>query len=191
MIMGRLGDADAQVTYYSKAVDLSPKDPVLLYNLGASFEKAGKEKKALDAFRKALAVKPNDKDSLLRAAALCLKSKDYRSSYGYYQSLLKVEQSNEYRKGLVSAAVGLKDHDKIINAADQYLKHAKDYDAALALAYAYEARAASRTGKQKLEDINAAVEAYQLALKINPKSAKAREKIPELRIESIKLKKSI
>ncbi len=191
MIMGRIGDADAQVAYYSKAVELSPKDPVLLYNLGASYEKAGKEKSALEAFRKALAIKPGDKDSLLRAAALSLKAKDYQAAYGYYQSLLKVEQSNEYRKGLVSAAVGLKDHDKIIDAAGQYLKHAKDYDAALALAYAYEARAASRTGKQKLEDINAAVEAYQLALKINPKSTKAQERIPELKIESIRLKKGI
>lgn len=191
MITGRLGDTNAQITYYAKAVELSPKDPVLLFNLGASFEKAGKEKNALESFKKALTIKPNDKDSLLRAAALSQKSGDYKSSYSYYQSLLKVEKSNEYRKGLVSAAVGLKDHAKIIDAAHDYLKHAKDHDAALALAYAYEARAASKEGKKRLEDLNEALDAYKLALKINPNSKKAQEKIPELKIETIKLKKGI
>ena len=89
----------------------------------------------------------------------------------------------------MSAAVGLKDHDKIIDAAGQYLKHAKDYDAALAHAHTRHGLLQDR--KQKLGDINAAVEAYQLALKINPKSTKAQERIPELKIESIRLKKGI
>jgi tetratricopeptide (TPR) repeat protein len=191
MITGRLGDTEAQTKYYAKAVELSPKDPVLLFNLGAAFEKAGKEKNALDSYKKALAIKPDDKDCLLRAAALSQKSGDYLSSYNYYQSLLKVEKSNTYRKGLISAAVGLKDHTKIIDSAKDYLKHAKDHDAAITLAYAYEARAASKEGKQRLEDLNKALEAYKLALKINPNSKKAQEKIPELKIETIRLKKRI
>jgi len=44
MVMGRLGDADAQVAYYSRAVEISPKDPVLLYNLGASFERSARKR---------------------------------------------------------------------------------------------------------------------------------------------------
>ena len=189
MVMGRLGNTGEQITYYAKAVELSPKDPVLLFNLGAAYEKAGKQKNALETFRKVLAVKPEDRDSLLKAAALSLKSGDHKSAYGYYGALLKKEKSNEYRKGLLSSAVGLKDHGRIISAARDYLKHAKDHDAAITLAYALEARAATKTGKQRLEDIDAALEAYQLALKINPDSRKAREKIPELKIETIRLKK--
>ncbi len=189
MAMGKLGKSEAQTGYYARAVELNPKDPVLLFNLASSYEKAGKDKGALDTYRRVLAVKPQDKDSLARAAALSQKTGDYRASYDYYQSLLKVDDSNEARKGLISAAVGLKDHDRIIYAAESYLKKAKDHEVAITLAYAHEARASAKKGKLRLEDLSAALEAYRLALKINPGSKKAKEKIPELRIEMIKLKK--
>lgn len=189
MVMGKLGKADSQAAYYSKAVELNSNDPVLLYNLATSYEKAGKDKSALDTYKRVLAVKPGDKDSLVRAAALSEKSGDYKSSYEYYQALVKIDNSDLLKKGLISAAVGLKDSDKIISASRDYLKGSKNYDVAITLAYAYEARAATRQGRQRLEDLSSALDAYQLALKINPKSKKAQEKIPELKIETIKLKR--
>ncbi len=189
MVMGKLGRTDSQTAYYSKAVELNSSDPVLLFNLATSYEKAGKDKSALDTYKRVLAVKPGDKDSLVRAAALSDKLGDYRSSYEYYQALVKVDDSSVFKKGLVSAAVGLKDSDKVISAGRDYLKVTKNYDVAITLAYAYESRAASRQGRQRLEDLSAALDAYQLALKINPRSKKAQEKIPELKIETIKLKR--
>ncbi|MRR14514.1 tetratricopeptide repeat protein, partial [archaeon] len=189
MAMGKLGKTEAQTSYYTKAADLNPNDPVLLYNLAVTYEKAGKDASALEIYKKALAIKPGDKDTLVRAAVLSQKAGDYKSSYDYYQSLVKIDDSNEHRKGLISAAVGLKDTDKIIDASRSYLKTSRDHDAAITLAYAYETRAASKSGKQKIEDLNAALDAYRLALKINPRSKKAQEKIPELKIETIKLKR--
>jgi len=189
MVMGKLGQTDSQTAYYSKAVELNSSDPVLLFNLAASYEKSGKDKSALDTYKRVLAVKPGDRDSLVRAAALSEKAGDYRSSYEYYQALVKIDDSAVFKKGLVSAAVGLKDSDKIISASKEYLKESKNYDVAITLAYAYESRAASRQGRQRLEDLSAALDAYQLALKINPRSKKAQEKIPELKIETIKLKR--
>ncbi len=189
MAMGKLGKSDAQAGYYARAVELNPHDPVLLFNLASSYEKAGKVKGALDTYKRVLAVKPHDRDSLTRAAALSQKTGDYKASYDYYQVLLKVDNSNEARKGLISAAVGLKDHDRIIEAAENYLKKTKDHDVAITLAYAHEARASVKQGRQKLDDLSAALDAYRLALKINPGSKKAQEKIPELKIETIKLKK--
>ncbi len=187
--MGKLGRTEAQTEYYSRAADMNPNDPVVLYNLAVTYEKSGKNESALEIYKKVLAIKPGDRDSLARAAILSQRAGDFKSSYDYYQRLVKIDGSREFRKGLISAAVGLKDTDRIIDASSSYLKVARDHDAAITLAYAYETRADSKTGKQKLEDLNAALDAYRLALKINPRSKKAQEKIPELKIETIKLKR--
>lgn len=191
MISGRLGDTNAQITYYKKAVDLSPKDALLLYNLGTAYEKAGKSKEALATFKQVLKIKQGDKDSLRKAAYLSQNLGNYKDAYSLYQALVAVDDKLEYKKGLVSASVGLKDHDKIIDACNAYLKSKKEHDVAITLAYAHEARAATKQGKERLNDLEAALDAYRLALKINPQSAKAKEKIPELRIETIKLKRGV
>ncbi len=191
MVMGQLGDTGAQITYYEKAVELSPKEPLLLFNLGAAYEKAGKLPDALVRYKQVMNIKPKDKDSLAKAAALSQKLGRYKESYSYYRSLIAIEDALEYRKGLITASVGLKDHDKIIDACSAYLDKKKEHDVAITLAYAYEARAAGRQGRERLDDLSAALDAYRLALKINPQSAKAKEKIPELRIETIKLKRGV
>lgn len=189
MVMGILGDAKGRIKAYEQAVALSPNDPVLLYNLATAYDKAGWDKSALSTYTKVLKIKPKDKDSLARAANLSLKQGKYSEAYHYYSSLVKLDSKTDYIKGLVSAAVKLEDNDKIIEACSLYLKNNKDYDVALSMAYAYEARAATKKGRQQLDDLNAALDAYRLALDFNSKSTKAQQKIPELRIRIMKLKK--
>jgi urease accessory protein UreF len=94
-------------------------------------------------------------------------------------------------KGLVSAAVGLKDQDKIIEACTLFLRKNRDHDVAITLAYAYESRAANRDTRGRLDDLNRALEAYKIAKGVNPQSKVAGEKIPELSIEIIKLRKAL
>jgi hypothetical protein len=127
----------------------------------------------------------------MRAASLSLKLSQFKEAYGYYNSLAKKTRKNEYMKGLVSAAVGLKDPDKIIDACDMYLKKNRDHDIAITLAYAHETRSASRDASKKLADLNAALDAYKLAFGINPNSKIARDKIPELKIETLRLRKNL
>ena len=191
MVMGKLGETKSQVMYYQKAAELSPNDSVIWYNLGIARDKAGDAKGALEAFAKVLQLKPGDMDSLQTAAPLSLKLGQYKDAYGYYSSLAKKSPRKEYLKGLVSAAVGMKDQDKIIDAAALYLKKYKDYEAALALAYAHEERASGKDIPRRLTDLDAALDAYKTALKINPQSKVAKEKIPELRIETLKLRKAL
>jgi tetratricopeptide (TPR) repeat protein len=191
MVMGKLGDTKAQVTYYQKAAELSPGDSVIWYNLGVAREKEGDTKGALDAYAKALQIKPGDADSLQSVASLSLKQGQYKEAYVYYMSLSKRYPKKEYQKGLVSAAVGMKDQDKIIDASTQYLKKYKDYDVAITLAYAYEDRSSGKDIPKRLADLDAALEAYKTALRINPQSKVARDKIPSLRIETLKLRKAL
>jgi len=191
MVMGRLGDTKSQAAYYQKALNLSPGDPVLWYNLGVARDKAGDQKGALDAYAKVLRIKPDDSDSLVSAASLSLKLGQFNEAYGYYQSLVKKTRGKEHMKGLVSAAVGMKDPDRIISACEPYLKKNRDHDVAITLAYAYETRAARRDARGKMEDLNAALAAYRTAREINPHSKVAQEKIPELRIETLRLRKTL
>jgi tetratricopeptide (TPR) repeat protein len=190
MVMGKLGDTKGQVTYYLKAAELSPGDSVIWYNLGVAREKLGDNKGALDAYTKVLRIKQGDMDSLQGAAGLSLKLGQYKDAYAYYSTLAKKTSKKENLKGLVSAAVGLKDQDKVIDACTLFLKNNKDHDVAITLGYAYETRASARESRTKLDDLNKALEAYQTARKSNPKSRVAGEKIPELKIEILKLKKA-
>ena len=190
MVMGKQGDTKAQVAYYVRAAELSPSDSVIWYNLGVAREKLGDNKGALDAYAKVLQLKQGDVDSLQSAAALSLKLGHYKEAYSYYSSLAKKNPKKEHLKGLVSAAVGLKDQDKVIEAGTLFLKNNKDHDVAMALGYAYESRAFAREPRTKMDDLNKALEAYQTARKIDPKSKVAGEKIPELKIEILKLRKA-
>ncbi len=191
MVMGRLGDAKAQADYYQRAVNLSPTDAVLWYNLGVAREKQGDAKGALEAFEKVLQIKPGDTDSLKAASRLSLKLGRYREAYEGYEDLVQKQPSPENLKGLVSAAVGLKDQGKVIDACTRFLQRKKDHDVAITLAYAYEARSATKDTRGRLEDLNRALEAYKTARAINPQSRIAKEKIPELGIETIKLRKAL
>lgn len=190
MVMGRLGDTHAQVNYYEKAVSLSPGNAVLWYNLGVVREKQGDSKGALDAYERVLKLKPDDLDSLRGAARSSLKAGRYRDAYGYYTALQRRDAGKETLKGLVSAAVGMKEQDKIIEACTMYLKKSRDHDVAIALAYAYESRASSRDGRGRLDDLTRALDAYKTAKGMNPQSKVAAEKIPELSVEIIKLRKA-
>ncbi len=190
MCMGKLGNTDEQITYYKKGVSLSPKDPVLLYNLAVSYEKAGRTKEALTTYRSLLRVKPKDKECLRRIAALCLAQKQYIDAYKYYGQLALLTGDKEDLKGIVASAMGLGDTYKIISSSKRYLEKDKDPDVALGLAYAYESRAYKKIGKDRIDDLKLALEAYRLALSINPKSEIAKKKIPEVNIEIIKAQKS-
>ncbi len=190
MVMGKQGDTRAQEAYYQRAAELSGNDSVLWYNLGVAREKLGDAKGASDAYAKGLQAKPGDVDLLQGAAALSLKQGRYNDAYTYYASLSKKSPRKEHLKGLVSASVGLKDQDKVIDACTQFLKSHKDHDVAIALGYAYEARSAGRDSRTRLDDLNKALEAYQTARKINPASKVAAGKIPELKIEILKLRKA-
>jgi tetratricopeptide (TPR) repeat protein len=189
-LMGNIGDPKSQIAYYEKASRLSPHDPILLYNLAVAYDKAGNAKEALSAYNDFLKIKPDDSEALARAAALALKTGQNAEAYRYYTALLKKKDSRMYAKGQVSAAVGLRDTDKIISAAEAYLKKGKDYEVAMQLGYAYEAKADPLQGRERARVLNKALDAYGMAAHLNPSSEKASRKYVDLKIEILRLMKN-
>jgi len=189
-LMGNLGDPSSQIAYYQKASRLSPNDPILLYNLAVAHDKAGNAKEALAAYKAMLKIKPGDVDAMTRAAALSLRTGRYDDAYRFYSALVKKNDSRDNLRGLLSAATGLRDTDKIIGAADQYLKKAKDFEVAMQLGYAHEARAEALKGRARARALNEALDAYNLAIRLNPSSDKAGQRIVDLKIEILRLMKN-
>lgn len=167
-LMGNIGDPQGQIAYYQKAAKMSPNDPVLLYNLAVSYTKAGRDKEALQTFITLLRKRPDDADALAGAAALSLKTGQYDESYRYYSVLVQKNPSPDNLKGLVSAAAFLRDPDKVIAACTQYLKRQKDYDIAMQLGNAYEAKAQGKKGRERAQILNEALDAYKLASRLKP-----------------------
>ncbi len=191
MVLGRLGETRAQAERYERAVHLAPDNPVLWYNLAVAREKGGDAKGALDAYERVLERRKDDLDALAGAARTSLGLGRYDRARQYYSSLVKRRQDVEDLKGLAAASAAMKDHGAVIEACSSYLKKRKDHDVAVTLAQAYEARAASRDPRGRLEDLTRALDAYKTARAVNPKSAVALEKIPELSITVLKLRKSM
>ncbi len=185
------GDTKGKIKYYEKATQLSPKDLTLLGNLAVAYEKAGQKSSTLKTYQRILTVNPQDKAIRAKAASLALELKQYKTAYAYYGILLESSSKTAYIQGQISAASGMKDNDRIIRSCNLYLKQKNDYDVLIKLGQAHESRAAKRSGQAKLEDIDAAIDAYKRALKLKPSSSKAEEKIMNLGIARIKVKKSL
>jgi predicted Zn-dependent protease len=67
-ISGRMGDRDSAIRSFQKAAQSNPKDLTSLIELGSSLLSAGKKQEALDAFRKSLALSP-DQPAILNNVA--------------------------------------------------------------------------------------------------------------------------
>src|SRR6185295_194742 len=59
-----VGDFAKAIEAYLNAAKHTPKDPVVYNNLGAAYFSSGKNGEAAEAFKKSLALKPNDADAL-------------------------------------------------------------------------------------------------------------------------------
>ncbi|HOJ12866.1 MAG TPA: tetratricopeptide repeat protein [Deltaproteobacteria bacterium] len=190
MVNGRLGETKSQIENYERAARISPDKAVLWYNLGVSREKAGDHQGALEAYERVLGLAGGDTDALSGAARTALKLARYQQAKRYYEDLAKRQATRENLRGLVAASLGAKDEEAVIRACKAFLERYRDHDVAVILAGAYESRAASKQGRARLDDLAKALDAYKTARAIDPSSKIASEKIPELSIAVIKLKKS-
>ena len=189
-LMGSIGDPEAQVEYYIKALELSPNDPVIMFNLGVAYEKAGNIKEALNTYNRLLKIKPDDSDALSRVSSLYLKQGRNSEAYKRFGMLTGIKETKENLRGLVESSYAMNDSQKTISACKKYLGKYQDYDVALILARTMEKVADTKQGRIKAKYVKDAIDAYIAANNIKQAEA-VEQKIIDLSKERRQLLKDL
>jgi tetratricopeptide (TPR) repeat protein len=99
------GDAVAAVAEFERALRLNPELPLVNAFLGRSLSQMSRPDEAAEAFRRELALNPNDFDSNLRLGIHLQKAEqDYDGALAHYQRALRVRPGSpeaRYQIGLV------------------------------------------------------------------------------------------
>jgi len=83
------GLLDAAQAGYLKLLSFFPEAPILHYNLGLAYYEQGAYKKALDSFRSAAILNPEDGDILFNLALSQKKNGDIEGAIGSYKQVLQ------------------------------------------------------------------------------------------------------
>ena len=188
-VAGKQGKTADQARNYAKAASLAPNDKVIANNLALAYDHAGDQAQALKAYRRLAELNPNDANVKSRIAELALAQKNWPEAYEAYKDLSAASPNAANLSGLVKAAASLKSNDKVIDATALYLKHKSDEKVLLLRGAALENRAAGKKATARLSDLDAALSCYRKALSLN-KSSQAQDRIPELKIQIMRLKRS-
>jgi tetratricopeptide (TPR) repeat protein len=161
----------ASAENYEKAIKYGAKTSNLHYNLAYTYDKLGKEKKAIIEYEK---VSPLTKEVLSILAGFYLKEKKYTTAIKYYKKIVDMEPKKAASyAGLGYAYAVCSDWDMAIK---NYLTALK-YDREDSELYANLGEAYEKKGLYQ-----EALKAYTNAYELNPESAKAAPKIPKLKI---------
>lgn len=164
---------------YEKAIKSGTKDPQIHYNLAYTYEKLGKSKESIAEYERYAARRPTI-DVLNILAEHYVNEKQYDKAIKAYRKMIDLEPKKAAGYSNVAYVYGLKND---VNKEIEYYKLSLKYDREdsqvyLSLGEAYE--------KQGLYE--EALKAYNNAYGLNPDSAKAAKKIPQLRIKIIEKK---
>ena len=178
-----LGQLDASVQAYNKALAIKPDYAEAYYNMGNALKDQGKLVMTIEAYNKALALKPDYADCYLnKGVALQAQGKLEEATGAYSQALtIKPDCATAYNNmGSV-----LQDQGKLEEAIESYNK-------ALAIkpdyAEAYNNMGVTLQEQGKLEE---AIESYNKALAIKPDDAEIFSNMGNVLKEQGKLEKAI
>ncbi|HON77863.1 MAG TPA: tetratricopeptide repeat protein [Spirochaetota bacterium] len=115
----RYGDA---VNAYEKALAISPKDDMVLYNLGITYRKSGKPEKAIEVWKKAVELNPREPKPLMAIADYYYRNNYLDMASDEYQKILRrwpdLQEAHfnlgaiYYKRNLVDYAIG--EYKKVI-----------------------------------------------------------------------------
>ncbi len=154
------GDYKSGVLHHKKAIELDPKNPFLLRNLGVTYSLLGKMEEAIELYDQALKIKPDDYGSLRNKGVSLSKLGKENEAIELYDQALKIKPDDYHslrEKGVSLSKLGKE--NEAIELYDQALKiKPDDYDS-----LRNKGVSLSKLGKE-----NEAIELYDQTLKIKP-----------------------
>ncbi|SOB58450.1 Photosystem I assembly protein Ycf3 [Pseudodesulfovibrio profundus] len=98
MLLRGEGKWDEAIDVYAKALEISPDDPAILYNMGLAYWEGGKRNQALQSFEQALAIDPEfhqgSVGATLNIGLLYLDMRMYRDAEPFFQHVLELDPNN-------------------------------------------------------------------------------------------------
>jgi hypothetical protein len=88
------GDFDAAAVRLRDALAVAPRDPLLLYNLGALFEQMSRPDDALEAYLKALEVRPDFADACNNAGTIYARKGDFIEARRLWEKALSIDPAH-------------------------------------------------------------------------------------------------
>ena len=129
------GEYDKAVRYYKNAVSINPEHLEALRELGYSYQWTKKHADAIDAFLKALALKPADKKLKKALAKTYSWRGDLDNAIKLYSEILEGEDDIDVMRDMAGAYLWAGKYDKAKNILEDILKkHPDDSTAKLLLA---------------------------------------------------------
>jgi len=164
---------------YEKALRLGSKDPQVHQNLAYAYEKLGRSKDAIVVYEK-IAVGQPTIEILSTLASSYVKEKQFDKAVKAYTRMIEMQPKKAAGYSGLAYVYGLKgDTDRQIQNYRLALRYdAEDDVAYLGLGEAYE----------KKQMYAEALKAYSTAYGLNPDSAKAARKIPQMKIRMLQQK---
>ena len=159
-VLNGLGQFDASVEAYNKALAIKPDYAEAYYNMGNALKEQGKLEEAIEAYNKALAIKPNYADAYYNMGNALKEQGKLEEAIEAYNKALAIKP--DYAEAYNNMGNALKEQGKLEEAIEAYNK-------ALAIkpdnAEAYNNMGVALQEQGKLEE---AIEAYNKALAIKP-----------------------
>jgi len=178
-----LGQFDASVEAYSRALTIKPDYADAYYNMGIILKKQGKLEEAIEAYNKALAIKPDNADAYYNMGIILKEQGKLEEAIEAYNKALAIKP--DYAEAYCNMGLTLQEQGKLEEAIEAYNK-------VLVIKPDY-ADAHSNIGNTLKEQgkLEEAIEAYNKVLVIKPDYADAYSNIGNTLKEQGKLEEAI
>ena len=115
-----LGQLDASVEAYNKAIVIAPHDAEVYSNMGNALKEQGKLEEAIEAYNKALAIKPDYAEACYNMGNALQDQGKLEEAIGAYNKALAIKPDNAEAYGNMGAT--LQDQGKLKEAIEAYKK---------------------------------------------------------------------
>jgi len=129
------GNCEEAITYYKKALALDSSHFNALSDLGYSYQKTARIKKAIKAFLRALMINPRDNKIKAALAATYAWAGNFEMSIAFYSDVLNARDRIDVRKEISEIYIRDRQYNKAKIILKGYLRnHPRDQDAQLLFA---------------------------------------------------------